>query len=420
MTQLLAGGDTPPQVPPAQQPPFEGHSPSTPSPKGRRRAPHQARRRQWGHDRRTQPLPVVPPPISERRVGLARLSILFTVVAWFIYLVMWVFQDLLNPSQRTAVSHAEAVVYLLVVSVLTASTLAYLLSRLGFFYRARSHHRATRLMLDEFFQRATPTLTALVPSYQEDARVVRNTLLSVALQEYPDIRVVLLVDDPPKTRDRRAASSCTRRGRSRERSKNFFRGLPRISAKFWGRSRTCPRAPASSGRRAWCNWRRSTSSPPPGWTTWPPGRTWLTIRRLHGQPRPAQAGAGSGDGGRRHCARRLRNVRSSPGNTCCHMYRRLAWTFEARLSFFERKRYVSLSHEPNKAMNLNSYIGLMGGHYRESATASGPALVPAAPPEASLSVPEPDYVLTLDADSVLFAGVLPPPGPHPRAAGTPP
>ena len=28
---------------------------------------------------------------------------------------------------------------------------------------------------------------------------------------------------------------------------------------------------------------------------------------------------------------------------------------------------MSLSHEPNKAMNLNSYIGLMGGSYREVA-----------------------------------------------------
>ena len=49
-------------------------------------------------------------------------------------------------------------------------------------------------------------------------------------------------------------------------------------------------------------------------------------------------------------------------------YRRLVWTFRADLSSFERKRYVSLSHEPNKAMNLNSYIGLMGGSYREVQT----------------------------------------------------
>ena len=56
-----------------------------------------------------------------------------------------------------------------------------------------------------------------------------------------------------------------------------------------------------------------------------------------------------------------------PAQPAARLYRRLAWTFTAELSSFERKQYVSLSHEPNKAMNLNSYIGLMGGSYREIA-----------------------------------------------------
>src|SRR5262249_15868922 len=41
-------------------------------------------------------------------------------------------------------------------------------------------------------------------------------------------------------------------------------------------------------------------------------------------------------------------------------YERLANRFRAEVSSFERKRFVSLSHEPNKAMNLNSYLGLIG------------------------------------------------------------
>ena len=41
-------------------------------------------------------------------------------------------------------------------------------------------------------------MTVLVPSYQEDERVVRTTLLSAALQEHPYLRVVLLIDDPPE------------------------------------------------------------------------------------------------------------------------------------------------------------------------------------------------------------------------------
>src|SRR4029434_10631423 len=42
-----------------------------------------------------------------------------------------------------------------------------------------------------------PLITILVPSYMEDERVVRRTLLSAALQTYPRRRVVLLIDDPP-------------------------------------------------------------------------------------------------------------------------------------------------------------------------------------------------------------------------------
>ena len=64
------------------------------------------RRPQWGHDRRTQPLPVVPPPISDRRIGLARLFIVFTVLAWVAYFITWMFQDLAQPFGRPPCSRA--------------------------------------------------------------------------------------------------------------------------------------------------------------------------------------------------------------------------------------------------------------------------------------------------------------------------
>ena len=83
------------------------------------------------------------------------------------------------------------------------------------------------------------------------------------------------------------------------------------------------------------------------------------------------------------------------------LYRRLVWTFSVRVSSFERKKYVSLSHEPNKAMNLNSYLGLMGGTYHEIQTVGGTALVPAQQGQ-GVHIPNPDYVVTLDADSMLL------------------
>ena len=83
------------------------------------------------------------------------------------------------------------------------------------------------------------------------------------------------------------------------------------------------------------------------------------------------------------------------------LYRRLVWTFTVRVTSFERKKYVSLSHEPNKAINLNSYIGLMGGHFREAQVPGGTALVRTKPGTGAY-IPDPDYVVTLDADSVLL------------------
>ena len=75
--------------------------------------------------------------------------------------------------------------------------MAYLITRIGFFYRSRAHQRAPRAAIDEFLTQSVPTVTVLVPSYKEDERVVRTTLLSAALQEHPHLRVVLLIDDPP-------------------------------------------------------------------------------------------------------------------------------------------------------------------------------------------------------------------------------
>ena len=84
------------------------------------------------------------------------------------------------------------------------------------------------------------------------------------------------------------------------------------------------------------------------------------------------------------------------------LYSRLAWTFRCEVSSFQRKRFASLSAEANKAMNLNSYIGLMGGAYREVNTPAGLNLVPVPEHEADLIVPESEYVLTIDADSVIM------------------
>jgi cellulose synthase/poly-beta-1,6-N-acetylglucosamine synthase-like glycosyltransferase/chitodextrinase len=359
------------------------------------------RRRQLGSDRRSRALPMVPKPVSDSRVAMGRLAIILTTGAWLAYLVTWFFEDFFRPGHEGAVARSEEVLYLVIVTLLTVSALAYLLARLGFFYRTRTHHRAARAELDKFFDARRPTLTTIIPSYQEDERVIRTTLLSAALQEYPDKCVVLLIDDPyvPKTQQARDQLASARELPGKIETLlawpagRFTRGL-----RSFGGTLERGEQPDRTSMIALGN-------------AYAEAVSWLEdladhqeiidhtdsffakeiVLRLAGSLREVQAALfeSAAEGVVLHPQMFLR------------LYRRLVWTFSARLTSFERKRYVSLSHEPNKAMNLNSYMGLMGHTYREVQTAGGAALVPARPGE-GLEVTDPDYVVTLDADSVLL------------------
>jgi cellulose synthase/poly-beta-1,6-N-acetylglucosamine synthase-like glycosyltransferase/chitodextrinase len=363
--------------------------------------PSGGRRRQWGSDRRTRAMPVIPEPVSDRRVAMGRLAIIVTATAWLAYLVSWFFNDFFHPGYETAVARTESVLYLLIVTLLTVSALAYLLSRLGFFYRTRTHHRAARGSLDQFFDERRPTLTTIIPSYQEEERVIRTTLLSAALQEYPDKSVVLLIDDPYVPRSQQARVQL-----------EAARALP-------GKIEELLDVPA---RRSAIQMRsfelalERGDMPGPGAMTdlaqaYDDAIAWLEDLAA-GQEIADHADSFFANEIVLRLAGSFREVKgalldSAAEGVVLHpqmflrLYRRLVWTFRVRVASFERKRYVSLSHEPNKAMNLNSYLGLLGGTYRESEVVGGTALVPTGP-GTGLYIPDPDYVVTLDADSMLL------------------
>ncbi len=80
-------------------------------------------------------------------------------------------------------------------------------------------------------------------------------------------------------------------------------------------------------------------------------------------------------------------------------YARLDGLFRAKFVSFERKRYANLSHTPNKAMNLNSYIGLLGQRCREVMRLDGLYVEPAS--DGSLHFPDPEFIVSVDADSLI-------------------
>ena len=147
-------------------------------------------------------MPMVPKPVSDRRVAMGGWPSSSTVAAWLGYLVTWFFERLLRPGYEGAVARTEEILYLLIVTLLTVSALAYLLAG-----SASSTGRGPTTgppgpASTSSTTHARPTLTTIIPSYQEDERVIRTTLLSAALQEYPDKRIVLLIDDPLRAQDR--------------------------------------------------------------------------------------------------------------------------------------------------------------------------------------------------------------------------
>ncbi len=65
-------------------------------------SPRATRRRQWGSDRRTEPLPIVAPPVTDRRIRAGRLAIVLTISAWFAYLCLSIFQQFIEGRADSA------------------------------------------------------------------------------------------------------------------------------------------------------------------------------------------------------------------------------------------------------------------------------------------------------------------------------
>ncbi|MBU1250382.1 MAG: glycosyltransferase [Actinobacteria bacterium] len=356
------------------------------------------RKRQWGAEKRTTPLPIVHPRPSDTRIAMARLAIVATVLFWVVYVMYTVIAEFLNNGTQSFEFTTQAISYVVVVTFLTFSALMYLVARHGALQRFAAHVRVPRAELDRHFSGRTTAMTVLVPAYAEEPDVVATTLWSAALQEYPELRVVLLLDDPPAPTDPAVLERLTT---TRAITASIRDALAEPSARFTGALLELEVADLEDDadealikHYAWATaWVDARIA---GHTVTDHVDVFFVEQVLGGLRRElamtTQAlRAANEDGHLLSSAQRLQ------------LMRRLAWTFSAELETFERKQYASLSHEANKAMNLNAYIGLMGGAYAHEETPSGTVLRPVSFGEnADLVVPDSDYLLTLDADSMLL------------------
>lgn len=299
------------------------------------------------------------------------------------------------------------------IAVLIYGNLVYQLARWGYYRRLSGAQDPDPECLDALFAPSADSglLTVLIPSYREDLEVVRGTALSAALQEYPDRRVVILVDDPPLPEPPEHAASLA-----------AVRALPaQIHDLLAG-----PAHELVAESSAFISRRGGHSKV---------SRQTLTAEADHvadlyeGVARWLEAQA-EREPDRDHTSRLLTQLTFTARAAACrdraqhttalhrggtlnleHLHReyhRLATMFTVEVSTFERKQYVNLSHEPNKAMNLNAYIGLLGQDWRTVHRSNGAHLQCAGDPSAQadlaasvLAVPASRWLLTVDADSML-------------------
>ncbi len=336
-------------------------------------------------------------------MALGRLALAVTALAWVAYVATIVERQLLSAETVTLRGVVEAVVYVVIVSFLTLSAGAYLVTRQGYLRRTRSHIRTPRANLEASMEASLPSATVLIPSYREQPEVIRQTMLSAALQELPELRVVLLIDDPePTTPEQRELLEQARQVPGEialmleEPRLRFATSLEQALA--WDR----PDGKATDGDL------EETAVDYDHAIAWIEDLATNWVRHDHTDDFFTEYVLGA-------LAHDLSVIATAIRSAVLHratmsverviqLRRRLTSIFGAELASFERKRFLTLSAEPNKAMNLNSYIGLMGGSYSEQQTSAGLLLLACAAddPGVSLHVPRTDYIVTLDADSVLL------------------
>jgi len=359
-------------------------------------------KRQLGSDKRKNPLPIIHGVPSTKKIALSRIAIIATILLWSIYLVDTIIRQFFERAQSFEFT-LQAVSYLLVVTLLTFSALMYLIARQGALQRFSKHIRAPRADLESYFLKNQPSITVLIPSYSEEPAVIRKTILSAALQEYPIKRIVLLIDDKPNPANQSVLNKLNETRQLNEQiqqllSKPKLRlnkayksfSLNNLNSDFVTPNITKQLAEEYAWAAQWLNDTADQEQQDDHVDEFFANQV---MRALSNDLKDISIALLAS----------YKEKALMPTSRINELYLRLTWIFNVDITFFERKKYASLSHEANKAMNLNSYIGLMGQSYKTIDTPQGLVLSPVKQYEkADLIVPDSDYLLTLDADSILL------------------
>jgi cellulose synthase/poly-beta-1,6-N-acetylglucosamine synthase-like glycosyltransferase len=329
--------------------------------------------------------------------------ITYAGIALCILSLFFVYRDLYGLAFAAEELHGltalETVSFAILLSSLVYGGLVYLFARLGYVRRNAAGIPTPRDELERVYASGSvvPSVCILIPSYKEEIQVLRQTIVSAALAEYPSRRIAVLLDDPPCDTDLNALVGA--RNLVQDLHDRFHTAAARLRAELsdlivrYSGSAGCD--PRSETHRAadlyeqLAHWIEDLGS------ECVTGGFSHTDQFFLEQIILASAAA------HRSRAKELRQ--SSPDLARVEReYRRLAGLMNVTITSFERKQYANLSHASNKAMNLNSYISLIGKSFKVVVKSGIPHLQECASNIADLIIPHAEYLLTLDADSFIL------------------
>lgn len=281
-----------------------------------------------------------------------------------------------------------------------SSSLIYQVCRFVFSLRVRRHRPMTFQQLIRKPQHravTAPRVVVLVPSYKEEFDVVRRTLLSAAFQACPNRSIVLLLDDPPaagKEEDRINLERC--RKLPREIHDLLSQPLARIEAKgqfIVAQSRSSDQSRIKEGLHELA-------------TLWFDAADWFESF-AKGYDRKNHENALFCD---QVLLARATDLRAYGQSLLCQTkshvdfaeeYGRLLDIFTVGITAFERKTFANVSHEPNKAMNLNVYFDLISKSY-DIVNSNGLKLLKIRSDDSGqYREQDAEYAIILDADSII-------------------
>ena len=286
----------------------------------------------------------------------------------FVNVCLLILGSVLFMTNVTATTEFGIIGLILFVFFLAYGNAVYMFSRHGYFKRLGQHNPASQMVIEQRLLNDSPPLAILVPSYKEELPVIKQSILSSALQDYPNRRVVLLIDNPP---------DCPALKETQDLVLEINAELKAQYLKYADFKGDLVAAYEEIAR-----WFENQAA-----TYLIRDHTDKTFVDLTFIKRAA------------NIRMRIDAVRHFDEDAIAREYALIANIFKVDMSYFERKQYTNFSHASNKSMNLNSYLSVIGKYWKKCA--AGLSLIESTSDDFEYFFPDVDYISVLDADSVL-------------------